>query len=66
VTNGASWRTGAWLPVCRVGLEGLDGASSSDFAHTAASVLALVLSVFSLYLQRGDRRPRLKMSLPSV
>lgn len=66
MTNGASWRAGAWLPVCWVDLEGLDATSSSDVAHAAASVLALVLYVFSLYLQRRDRRPRLEMSLPPV
>jgi hypothetical protein len=61
VTNGASWRASVWLPVCWVGLQGLGSAPPSDVAHAAASVLALVLSVFSLYLQRKDRRPRLEI-----
>ena len=39
----------------------MGGAPPSDVAHAAASVLALVLSVFSLYLQRRDRRPRLEI-----
>ena len=49
------------LPVCWVGLQGLGGATPSDVVHAAASVLALVLSIFSLYLQRRDRRPRLEI-----
>ncbi len=61
VTNGASCRTSVWLPVCWVVLQGLGGAPPSDIVHAAASVLALVLSVFSLYLQRKDRRPRLEI-----
>jgi hypothetical protein len=61
VTEGAYWRTGARLPVCWVGLQGLGGVPLSDVANTAASVLAMVLSVFSLYLQRRDRRPRLEI-----
>jgi hypothetical protein len=61
VINGASRRTGARLPVSWVGLQVLGGAPPSDIAHAAASVLALVLSVFSLYLQRRDRRPRLEI-----
>ena len=61
MTNGASWRASVWLPVCWVGLQGLGSAPPSDVAHAAASVLALVLSVFSLYLQRKDRRPRLEI-----
>ena len=61
VTNGASWRASVWLLVCWVGLQGLGSAPPSDVAHAAASVLALVLSVFSLYLQRKDRRPRLEI-----
>lgn len=66
VTNEASWRASVRLPICWIGLQELGSAPPSDVAHAAASVLALVLSVFSLYLQRRDRRPRLKMSLPSV
>jgi hypothetical protein len=42
VTNGASWRADAWLSVRWVGLQGLYGASHSDLAHAAASVLALM------------------------
>ena len=61
VTNGASWRASVWLPVCWVGPQELGSAPPSDVAHAAASVLALVLSVFSLYLQRKDRRPRLEI-----
>ena len=61
VTNGASWRASVRLPVCWVGLQELGSAPPSDVAHAAASVLALVLSVFSLYLQRKDRRPRLEI-----
>ncbi|MDQ3284550.1 MAG: hypothetical protein M3P92_02380 [Actinomycetota bacterium] len=61
MTEGAYWRTGARLPVCWVGLQGLGGVPLSDVAHTAASVLAMVLSVFSLYLQWRDRRPRLEI-----
>ncbi len=63
MTNGAAWRVGTYLSVRWVGLQGLYGASPSDLAHAAASMLALMLSVFSLYLQRRDRRPRLEMSL---
>jgi hypothetical protein len=63
VTNGASWPTSAWLPVCWGGLQGLGGTPPSDTAHAAASVLALVLSVISLYLQRRDRRPRLEIKV---
>ena len=61
MTEGAYWRTGARLPVCWVGLQGLGGVPLSDVAQAAASVLAMVLSVFSLYLQRRDRRPRLEI-----
>jgi hypothetical protein len=39
----------------------LGDAPPSDVAHAVASVLALVLAVFSLYLQRRDRRPRLEI-----
>jgi hypothetical protein len=61
VTNEASWRASVRLPICWIGLQELGSAPPSDVAHAAASVLALVLSVFSLYLQRKDRRPRLEI-----
>src|ERR687895_2583336 len=37
------------------------GDSMAQVGTTAASVLALVLSLLNLYLQRRDRRPRLKI-----